>query len=192
MTPVIDIRWRRVSSAGRRATAERLIVEALEERGILAPRLVRSCSRCGGPHGRVRVAAGDAADDVALAVSVSYAAEWAIIGVAGTSAAFAIDAEPRLLGRAALDRLRATLGDTRADAASWTRVESALKADGRGLLVDPADVRLSLDGDGWVARIPGRPESLRVEEWRNGPPGVIVSVATAMAGAAAASDRSTH
>ncbi|MBP2422030.1 hypothetical protein [Microbacterium imperiale] len=180
-----DVRWRRVTPGeDRRRIADELLIASLRDRGIRVPRIGRVCPRCGGAHGPAR--ATDAGAPVDVAVSVSYAGGWAIAATAAGRGAFAIDAELRALDPAARLRLRTALGDDKADAATWTRVEAALKADGRGLRVDPATVRLIPVGDDWLAHVPGRPGALRIQEVA-GPAELVISLATA---AEAASDRS--
>ena len=59
----------------------------------------------------------------------------------------------------------------------WTRVEAVLKADGRGLRVEPGGC-LAVEGDrrGWRATVAGSPHAF--DGWElTGPPGVVVSVA---------------
>lgn len=187
MVPARDIRWARVESGRpRREVADALLLGLLRERGMAHPRLTRVCAHCGGAHGAVRATEGGM--PAACAVAVTYAGGWAIAAAAPAPGPFAIDAEPCRLQASARDRIRVALGDARADAATWTRVEAALKADGRGLRVDPAEVRLAAVGGGWAARVPGRVEPLFVSG-ATGPPGIVLSVA---AGWAAASDRSTR
>lgn len=48
--------------------------------------------------------------------------------------------------------------------AGWVRIEAVLKADGRGLLVDPGRVRFAGDADGTVAWIDGEEARYRVVE----------------------------
>ncbi len=67
-------------------------------------------------------------------------------------------------------------GGEHADVALWTRAEAALKADGRGLNIEPAAVRVELSPDGWRAVVPGRSAPFEVREL-TGPPGVVVSAA---------------
>lgn len=124
-------------------------------RSLLPPgaRLSNACPSCGGPHGPVRV------DGVAAPVGVSYArsrttgATVAVAALAGGPAcarAFAIDAE------FADDPVRDTAGAPLSLSISdWVRVEAALKADGRGVRVDPASIELRGTPDSWTARIPG-------------------------------------
>ena len=70
-----------------------------------------------------------------------------------------------------------------ADAREWARVEAMLKADGRGLRVDPSRVTVQETEDGWVARIvepDRRPSGASRVEWRgwdlDGPAGVVLAV----------------
>ncbi|MCM3614656.1 hypothetical protein M3672_09435 [Microbacterium enclense] len=75
-----------------------------------------------------------------------------------------------------------------ADAREWARVEAVLKADGRGLRIDPSRVTVNASGDGWVARIVDpdrRPSGAGRSEWRgwdlDGPAGVVLAVAVGAA-----------
>ena len=75
-----------------------------------------------------------------------------------------------------------------ADAREWARVEAVLKADGRGLRIDPSRVSVNASGDGWVARIVDpdrRPSGAGRSEWRgwdlDGPAGVVLAVAVGAA-----------
>lgn len=183
------VRWS-VVAAGvpRRTVADRLLVDLLSHHGVARPRIQRRCVRCGGDHGVPLVS--DGGSETGFVASVAYASEWAVAAIAPAGAVFALDAEPRDLDEDSLRRLRTVLGDDRADATTWTRIEAALKADGRGLRVDPAEVRLSFSDGLWWARIPGRADSVLVSEVP-GPPDVVVTVAAGCA-AAAASDRSSH
>jgi len=159
----VRVAWAEVPDhAGRRAVAWALL------RGLLPPqaRLSNPCPRCGGPHGPVRVAGAP------FLASVSYAGGTAVAGVvpAAVASAFGIDAEP--------DRDAADLAGVLGPAASvrdWTRVEAALKADGRGLRVDPARVRVAEAAGGWSAVVPGAPAFSGRE--LPGPPGVLVGAA---------------
>lgn len=173
---VADVRWQAVpAGADRRQAADALIVRSLADAGLHDVRLARVCAWCGGAHGAVRVVGADAV------ASVSYAGDLVVVATAlarpGTP--FGVDAEHVGLDGDALARVRAALGDDDADAATWTRVEAALKADGRGLRVDPAGVTLTrLGDDAWRATVPGSTASLRVRTVP-GPADVSISLATA-------------
>jgi 4'-phosphopantetheinyl transferase len=141
----------------------------------LAPgaRLSNPCPRCGGPHGPVRV------DGAEVAASVTYAGDYAIVAVVGLSDAsgLGIDAELAVDPRRDAAGFRGVLGEGRpADVRAWTRVEAALKADGRGVRLDPARVEVIERPGGWTARMPGRAVEMSGLDLV-GPPGTIVSAA---------------
>ncbi|WP_159501347.1 chemotaxis protein CheY [Microbacterium sp. 18062] len=166
--PALDrilIAWERHEGSDRRSTSHRLL-RALAG----GPGPVRSgpCPRCGGAHGRPRV------PDRAFEVSVSYTDDLAIVAAVPSSAADAIGIDAQAGepdGIASADRLRP--GTTLLD---WTRIEAALKADGRGLAVDPGRVSVSAGPDGWTALVPGRAAPVLGRDV-DGPDGVVVSVA---------------
>jgi 4'-phosphopantetheinyl transferase len=131
------------------------------------------CARCSGQHGAVVV------EDAPFAVSVSYAgglAVAAVVPLGGGVTAIGVDAEPDLDPRRDAVGLRGVLGGDRDVAVrEWTRVEAALKADGRALQVDPAGVQVVGTPDSWTARVPGSGE---FNGWdAAAPPGVTISVA---------------
>jgi 4'-phosphopantetheinyl transferase len=159
-----------------------------------ATRITNECDRCGQPHGRVRV------HRAGLHASVAYAGDLAIACVADAAdlASVGIDAEPEHDGRR--DRLGMT-GLVRpgelTTVRDWTRIEAVLKADGRGLRVDPSAVRVSEpreDGAGaWSATIDGSDRVFRGIPVA-GPPGIVLSLAVQPLSAeaqAAAADRAT-
>ncbi|RII90058.1 4'-phosphopantetheinyl transferase superfamily protein, partial [Clavibacter michiganensis] len=106
------------------------------------------CATCGGEHGRPVLGGSRALDG--LHASVAHAGDAVVVGVS-TDGPIGIDAEPR--GR------EAPPGTTLAE---WVRIEAVLKADGRGLAVDPARVRFAGDARGTVAWIDGEPARYRV------------------------------
>ncbi len=132
------------------------------------------CPRCGGPHGPVRIQGAPAT------ASVTYAAGRALVAVctgadAAGIAALGIDAEPIIDARRDAAGLTGVLGAGEASVRSWTRVEAALKADGRGLRVDPATVTVDEEPGGWTARVPG---GGTISGWdAAGPADLVVSVA---------------
>ncbi|GAB3616415.1 hypothetical protein GCM10027416_09720 [Okibacterium endophyticum] len=135
-----------------------------------------SCPDCDRPHGRPYVVAPPAA--VHISVSLSHVGET-VIAAACAGGAVGVDAEatnaladPR---RAA--ETREAIGHRGSDVLrAWTRVEAVLKADGRGLRVDPRAVSLA-DEDGLViARVPGDPRRYQVFEVDAGPE-IVVSLA---------------
>lgn len=92
--------------------------------------------------------------------SVAYAGRFAVAAVvfAPGLRGFGIDAEMRT------DPVRDAAGwggipgpGARGTVRGWTRIEAALKADGRGLTVDPADVAVREHQAGrWSATLPSR------------------------------------
>ena len=106
------------------------------------------CVDCGGPHGRPVLGGSRALDG--LHASVAHAGDTVVVAVS-TDGPIGIDAEPR--GR------EAPPGTTLAE---WVRIEAVLKADGRGLRVDPERVRFADDARGTVAWIDGEPARYRV------------------------------
>ncbi|WP_239066309.1 hypothetical protein [Microbacterium hibisci] len=113
--------------------------------------------------------------------SVTYAGGYAIAAVASTEDAVAlgIDAEPLDDARRDAAGMRGVLGDGIASVRDWVRVEAVLKADGRGLRVDPATVVVDATDDGWTAEVPGGEV---YDGWdAPGPPGVLLSIAVRIA-----------
>ncbi len=121
----------------------------LTGRGLASITVTAACPDCGREHGQPRVEG--------LFVSLSHAGNLAV-AVASTSTPIGVDVERRDTGveRSGVTRLtairRVAGGD---DLEHWTRVEAVLKADGRGLRVDPTRVsirndRASLGGVGYA------------------------------------------
>lgn len=201
--------------AARRAVAWGLLRELLSEAGHPDASLSHPCPHCGGPHGPVRVEG-----TVPWQASVAYAGGFALAAIrprpsplssrpdgekppaaretraAEVSRAgggfssphgegFAIDAEPFD------DAVREAAGGAPGGLLRWVRTEAVLKADGRGLRVDPAAVEFVSDagsGTAWTARLADTGVRYRGGEPTGAdvPPGVLVSVAWACAAAAAA------
>ncbi|WP_307486925.1 hypothetical protein [Microbacterium trichothecenolyticum] len=157
------VAWRIVSAgADRREVSRSLLTELLP-----GARLSSRCSRCGGDHGRVRVSGAE------VTASVSYASGWAIVAVRDGDQRVGIDAVAA--DATGLDRVLPG-----ADARTWARVEAVLKADGRGLAVDPARVRIVERADGeWSSTIDGAAAGVGFDV--EAPPGVVVAVAVASA-----------
>jgi len=109
--------------------------------------ITAGCVRCGGQHGKPTAAVAGAST-APLAVDISHADGVTVAG-ASFATALGIDIEadrdevPE--GLSLLDPSVFT-GPT-AHVRDWTRVEAVLKADGRGLTVDPGSVRLDRSGD---------------------------------------------
>ncbi|MEU1970718.1 chemotaxis protein CheY [Microbacterium sp. NPDC019599] len=182
--PSVRLAWREVpDTSPRREVAWGILRELLPEDAELS----NPCPRCGGPHGPVRISGAPAV------ASVTYAGTLAIVAVADSArfAAIGIDAEPRVDRQRDAAGLSGVLGAGAASLRAWVRVEAALKADGRGLRVDPATVRIAETADGWTATVPGGDA---LEGWdADGPDGILVSVAVraVSAGPAAEAGRAT-
>ncbi|GEK80685.1 4'-phosphopantetheinyl transferase family protein [Agrococcus baldri] len=124
--------------------------------------IVRRCPDCGGPHGRPVVMDPPAARDIG--VSLAHAGERHVVA-AVHGARIGIDAERRDAAPERLAALRALLPAAGTDPLRrWTRIEAVLKADGRGLRVEPAAVVLEQRADGLVASVPGSGRRYRVHD----------------------------
>jgi 4'-phosphopantetheinyl transferase len=176
------------------ARARREIADALVARIATASTggtviVGRRCERCGATdHGRPVVTGAP------IQASVSYTADVVVVAVADACRVLAlgIDAE-----RGAPTRQNGLRGliipGQRTSLRHWTRVEAVLKADGRGLSVDPRRVRIERTLGGVHGSITGesartergvrpasaalgiRPRLLRVR----GPRGIVISLAVA-------------
>ncbi len=93
-----------------------------------------ACPDCGREHGQPRIDG--------LFVSLSHAGA-VTVAAASVTAPVGIDIEPREVSPERLGAIRDVAGGD--DLAHWTRIEAVLKADGRGLRVDPRAV--SIDDD---------------------------------------------
>ncbi|MCC6495987.1 MAG: hypothetical protein IT193_06970 [Propionibacteriaceae bacterium] len=135
------------------------------------------CRSCGARHGPVEVTG------VPVVASVSYAPGLVVAAAAPTSrvSRLGIDVEPAAADPRRTRDLQRLLGVSAEPVMQrWTRIEAVLKADGRGLRVDPGDVRMSSGGAG----IPGDPARYRVADVA-GPAGYRISVAWCGEGASA-------
>ncbi|HEY9308360.1 MAG TPA: chemotaxis protein CheY [Microbacterium sp.] len=179
----LQLAWKVVpSGAARRDVAWDLLRE------MLAPgaELSNPCARCGGPHGPVRTT------DASARPAVAYASGVAVAAVASRgSGTFAIDAEVEtepVRDAAGLNGILGARSGVRLR--DWVRVEAALKADGRGLRVDPGTVAVvPVGGQGWQAVVAGGP---MIAGWDvDGPPGLVISAAFSEASEAARVDPAT-
>ena len=124
-------------------TARMLLRRLIAELAAVDPAAVEfdsACPDCGLPHGKPRVAAPAAAHGIHL--SVSHAGALTVVAAA-PGHAVGVDAEP---ADASVERLAAideVAGPSSDALKHWTRVEAVLKADGRGLRVDPRQVRVT-------------------------------------------------
>lgn len=158
---------RRAAFQTGRMLVGRLAAEAFGTSGWVVA--TADCPRCGGPHGPVSV------EGVPAVASVSHAEGLVVAALARLDVAsrIGVDVERSRLpdGRAA-DLSGLLGGPRRTVLRRWTRIEALLKADGRGLRVDPADVRIS----GGRATLPGAAPGCRVATIA-GPVGYTISVA---------------
>ena len=168
MRDSVRLAWREIPHGmPRRDVAWALLRDLLPEGAELS----HPCPRCGGPHGPVLVSGAP------FVASISYAGSLAVVAVADSAqaAAIGVDAEPAEDARRDAAGLGGVLGPGEASVRSWTRVEAALKADGRGLRVDPAAVRIEENPGGWTAHVPG---GETMSGWDAvGPRDLVVSVA---------------
>ena len=153
-----------------------------------AVRLLRTCPRCGKPHGKPRVVepAG-----TGLELSVSHSAQ--LVGVALTaSAPVGLDVEglgrldveeltPVALTSAEADAVAASRPQERTHAflVAWTRKEAVTKASGEGLGLEPRDVTVAAPGEdprllSWPLDVP--PEDVALFDLR-ARPGHVASLA---------------
>lgn len=157
MLPVLSpVERARFAATAHPQLAERFVVGrvlarilAAELIGIRAGEVTVSavCAECGGPHGRPMLCGPGGAID-GLSISIAHCAT-AVVAAASWDGVVGVDVEP-VAGTAdrseAIVRIAgAPFGDARRAAdpvQHWTRIEAALKADGRGLTVDPRRVRI--------------------------------------------------
>ncbi|WP_109210159.1 MULTISPECIES: chemotaxis protein CheY [Microbacterium] len=164
----VRLAWAEVPPAEpRRDHAWRLLAQMLPA----GAELDNTCPRCGGPHGPVVVRGAP------FLASVTYAGSWTIAAVAATgdAGALGVDAELEVDSRRDAAGMAGLLEDDDATVRDWVRVESVLKADGRGLRVDPRSVAVMADAGGWTAVVPD--EGVYDGSDAAGPGGVLVSVA---------------
>lgn len=152
-----------------RVAGRHLLRRAVSAVGGIGLRLEQRCLACGGvDHGPPRDGSGDTVVSVAYAVGVVVVAAARITD----ARAIGVDVEPDV---GELPELAALFHPEPApDAARWTAIEAALKADGRGILVAPESV--SLDPDAGIALVPGRARALAIHTVA-GPAGHVVSLA---------------
>ncbi len=137
------------------------------------------CARCGERHGAVELTG------VPAVAGVSYARGLVVAAVApsGTVGRLGVDVELDAVDTTRTRDLERMLGRSRQPVPRrWTRIEAVLKADGRGLLVEPRDVRLRVHR----ASIAGSTTRYHLAD-ADGPAGYVVSLAWSDAESSAAS-----
>ncbi|MEV8251705.1 4-phosphopantetheinyl transferase [Microbacterium sp. NPDC076768] len=143
-------------------------------RGHGAVTIDSQCMRCGDAHAAPRVQG--------VAVSVSHADDLVVVAVSTEATAVGVDVEADSAAPRIADLAPMFAQGGLPDLAGWTRIEAVVKADGRGIEVEPSTVQFSLDPPGvaddatWMARLPGSPATLRVVTLA-GPSGYTLSVA---------------
>ncbi len=103
--------------------------------------IIATCPDCGGPHGAPQIAGRD------LFVSLAHC-DLGTIAAASLDHPVGVDVEPVAQDTDRLSAIGLLTGSP--ELRSWTRVEAVLKADGRGLRVEPGDVRYDSEGAAWV------------------------------------------
>ncbi len=149
------------ATAVRRARGRALLQELVAEiAGVPACGVLieARCPDCGGPHGRPVVMQPASARDVR--VTLAYAGTHVVAAaVAGRSVG--VDAELRG-DEARAQAVHAVLTDD--PLLHWTRIEAALKADGRALRVDPERVVFEQRGSQLTAAVPDDPRHYRLHD----------------------------
>lgn len=131
-----------------------------------------TCERCGGPHGRPRTAGSS--------LSVSHGDDLVAVAVGPASVSLGVDVEP-LAHAGRLAEIAPLFPADAPDLAAWTRIEAAVKADGRGFAIDPVEVTLRVRSDAsapgvWSAVLPHRRDPIDVVTLA-GPTGHALSLA---------------
>lgn len=146
----------------------RELVSDMTGEAVATVRITATCPDCGGPHGRPFV------EGSALHIGLSHSAT-ATVAVASRDAPVGVDVEEAATPPAAIAAIATLTGD--ASLLHWTRVEAVLKADGRGLRMDPASVVVT-ERDGRVeASIGACPERYLLSQ-PDVDADLVVSVAT--------------
>ena len=113
--------------------------------------LAAECPDCGGEHGAPVI------PGYAMGISLAHVDD-VVVAVAQSGARVGVDVELRTQSAERLDAIAEVTGHRSVQ--HWTRVEAVLKADGRGLRVDPRTV--IIEGD--RATVNGGPVGYRVRE----------------------------
>lgn len=128
--------------------------------------IVATCPDCGGEHGRPEL------PGTGLHLGLTHAGSTAV-AVASWLGPIGVDAEPLDVPPARIAAIGTLTGIPSLQ--HWTRVEAVLKADGRGLRVDPALVQITETADGVSGWITGDAARYSITEPRL--PGLQVAVA---------------
>lgn len=159
--------------ARRFALGRLLLVDLIAEISGAPGAVDTVCDHCGGNHGAPK------ATSAPVRLSLSYAGDLVVAAAAHCDIAGGlgvdVEATDSRSANAPLDELRPLFaGHEPPTLREWVRIEAAVKADGRGLRVDPASVEFSSDAR--TAVIPGRAAPLRVFDVA-APEGYLISLA---------------
>lgn len=177
------IAWESASPDTRFAVGRSLMTKLVTELvGAADVEIFRRCPRCGShEHGAPRVR------DLPVAISVSYAGDMVAVAAIPTTdaAAIGIDIEPEASAARVGELARLFQPLAAPDLRGWTLLEAALKADGRGLNVDPStvifgDAERTVLGSAQLITVPGRAEPVAAAAV-DGPAGFVLSVAVVAA-----------
>lgn len=162
-----DVERARLFAYRRQADRDRFLVAAALVRTVaagrfaVAPRDVvvdRTCTECGGPHGRPIIGNGE------LTVSVSHAGDCVVVASADdTHLGVDVELIPEEKVSAEIAVSALGLDEVAHDATEfttyWTRKEAVLKCTGEGLRTDLSSVLVSAPDDAAALRhYPARPE----------------------------------
>ncbi len=179
----VRVAWQAIPrERGRRDVADALVARLAGSDGDPVT-VGRRCERCGASsHGRPLVIGAP------VHASISYAGDLVVAAVADACRVLALGIDAERVSRVRRGDLRGVITPGhRTSLRRWTRVEAVLKADGRGLSIEPERVRIERSVRGVHGSIAGegtgtaagaldiRPRLLRVR----GPRGVVISLAIA-------------
>lgn len=116
--------------------------------------IAATCADCGGPHGMPRL------EGSTLRLSLSRC-DLAVVAVAAWGSV-GVDVEPVAGTASRLDAIEKLTGQR--SLRHWTRAEAVLKADGRGLRIDPAQVLIAESTGQLRGSVAGSLESYRIVE----------------------------
>ena len=164
----VRLAWARARGDDDRQRGRTLLLSLVTEiSGALPPDVVITavCPDCGGSHGRPTLER-----PTGLHLSVAHCSAGTVVAVA--TAPVGVDLELTAGDPTRLTAIEKVAGASPDPLRHWTRIEAVLKADGRGLRVDPREVRVADD----TAQLSGSRYLLFAPQLE---PGWVVSVAVA-------------